>query len=120
MYEIVMYEDARGYCPVQEWIKELDGKALRNKRARIELNQVRHYMKILERFGTRLGDQFTKQIDGELWELRPGGNRIFFFGWRGNHFVLLHSFPKETQKTPTREIEQAEREMQDWIMRHRD
>jgi phage-related protein len=118
MYEIILYEDARGNCPVQEWIKELDGRAINSKNARIELNQIRHCMKLIERFGTRLGEKFTKQIDDSLWELRPGGNRIFFFGWRGNHYVLLHGFPKETQKTPAREIKKAKQEMQDWIIRH--
>ena len=34
-----------------------------------------------------------------------------------NGFVLLHHFVKKTQKTPKREIEQAKRELADWIER---
>jgi phage-related protein len=32
-------------------------------------------------------------------------------------FVLLHHFMKKTQKTPPREIEQAERELKDFVAR---
>lgn len=31
--------------------------------------------------------------------------------WNGNNIVLLHSFRKETQKTPQQEIEKALKEM---------
>jgi len=50
-------------------------------------------------------------------ELRPLKNRIFFIGWSGKHFILLHHFMKETQKTPKREIEQAKKNMVDFIER---
>jgi phage-related protein len=63
----------------------------------------------LEDRGTRAGERFTKRISGDIWELRPGHNRILFFGWNGNHFVLLHHFAKTTQKTPPKEIAIAEK-----------
>jgi phage-related protein len=50
--------------------------------------------------------------------LRSFANRIFFFYWKGNKFVLLHHFIKKTQKTPQREIEQARLKMKDFIERH--
>lgn len=57
----------------------------------------------------------------ELWdfleELRPGNNRVFYFCWRGDRFVLLHQFRKRSQKTPRREIERAKAERDDWLAR---
>lgn len=54
-----------------------------------------------------------KHIDGEIWELRPLRDRIFFVAWVDDSFVLLHQFMKKSQKTPLREIEKAKREFVD-------
>lgn len=54
-------------------------------------------MKILSEHGTRVGEPYMKHIDGDIWELRPLRDRIFFFGWNGDSFVLLHQFMKKTQ-----------------------
>ena len=57
----------------------------------------------------------------EIWdfleELRPGSNRIFYFYFDKNTFVLLHSFRKKTQKTPSREIAKAKSERDDYLSR---
>ncbi|MGI6444144.1 MAG: type II toxin-antitoxin system RelE/ParE family toxin [Candidatus Ozemobacteraceae bacterium] len=60
-----------------------------------------------------------KHIEGEIWELRPLRDRIFFFAWQKNCFVLLHCFIKKTQKTPAKEISQAKRNMQSFIERNK-
>jgi len=44
-------------------------------------------------------------------------DRFFFFCFKGDKFVLLHHFVKKTQKTPAREIEQAKRNLKDFIER---
>lgn len=118
MYEILLYEDARGNCPFQEFLDDLDGKAKTDKRARGLRKKINYCLGILSEGGTRAGERFTKQIDGKLWELRPDDHRVFFFLWSGNHIVLLHTFRKETKKTPVAEIEQAKREMEDWVKRN--
>ena len=115
MYEIVLYEDARGYCPVEALIIDLDKMAVSDKNARIALKQVRTYIDILQRLGTRAGEPFTKHVTENIWELRPGNNRILFFGWKDKRIVLLHWFRKRTRRTPAREIEKALREMDEWI-----
>ena len=56
-------------------------------------------------------------IEDDIWELRPGNNRIFYFYFKNDTFVLLHQFRKKTQKTPQREIETAKSERDDWISR---
>jgi len=118
MYDVVLYEDARGDCPMANFLSELDKKAATDKQARTLLNKLYYTVELLKNSGTRSGAKFTKQIEGKLWELRPDAHRVFFFIWNGNHIVLLHSFRKTTKKTPTLEIETAKREMADWIARH--
>lgn len=56
-------------------------------------------------------------IEDDIGELRPGNNRIFYFYFKNDTFVLLHQFRKKTQKTPQREIEKAKSERDDWISR---
>lgn len=119
MYEILFYEDERGHSPVEEFIKELDKQAMNSKEARILLKQVLHQINILERLGTRAGENFTKYIEDNVWELRPGNRRIFFFMWIDNKIVLLHAFHKKTNKTPRRETEKAKSEMEDWLRRNK-
>lgn len=71
-------------------------------------------IQILAQHGTRAGLPYMKHIEGDIWELRPMRERVFFFCWDGKSFVLLHHFTKKTNKTPRREIEQAKRNMQDF------
>lgn len=74
-------------------------------------------MKALSEYGTSAGAPFVKHIEGELWELRPLRDRIFFASWSNDSFILLHQFRKKTQKTPAREIEKAKRALADLIER---
>ena len=60
---------------------------------------------------------FVKHIDGEIWELRPLKERIFFVAWSDNSYYLLHHFHKNTQKTPKREIIRAKKEYKDLLER---
>jgi phage-related protein len=55
----------------------------------------------------------AKQVHGKLWELRPGGIRLFYFAYINNQFVILHGYRKQSQKAPNREIEIAMRRMQE-------
>ena len=111
LHEIYFYRDRSGKRPVADYLLELASK--RDKDSRVKLNKIRDYVKALSRYGTQLGKPYIKHIDGDIWELRPIRDRIFFVGWTGGSFVLLHQFMKKTQKTPAREIAQAKRELAD-------
>ena len=63
------------------------------------------------------GKPFVKHIDGNLWELRPLSNRIFFFYWKDDQFVLVHYYLKRSQKAPKKEIEKARRNIKDYLER---
>ncbi|OXM82945.1 type II toxin-antitoxin system RelE/ParE family toxin [Paenibacillus rigui] len=118
MFKVIVYEDDQGYSPFEKFYNELDEKARTDKSARGLIKKLNYCIGILSEGGTRAGEKFTKHIQGKLWELRPDDHRVFFFLWNGNHIVLLHSFRKETKKTPKAEIEKAQRELEDWVSRH--
>ena len=115
MYKIEFYEDKNGHLEIADYFYELAKKAKTDKNARINKNKIFSYMKALEEYGTRVGNPIVKHIEGNLWELRPLKNRIFFFYWKEDKFVLVHHFIKKTQKTPKKEIEKALSNIQDWI-----
>ncbi len=117
MYNIEFYRTANGECDVEEFLDDLLKRSESNKDARIQFKQASQYIQFLEDYGTRLGENVTKHLDEDIWELRPGNNRVLFFYFKDNTFVLLHHFRKKTQKTPPREIERAKSERNDWIAR---
>ena len=115
MYEVVFYQDKNGKEPVHEYLQDLAQQ--KGKDSRIKLNKVQDYIEALRVYGTAAGEPYIKHLEGEIWELRPIRNRILFAAWTGNSFVLLHQFMKKTQKTPKKEIEQAKRNLNDFIVR---
>ena len=117
MYSIVFYEDRSGYSELYHELLELADKAISNKDARIQFNQINYCIELLKNQGTRLPVNITKHLQGEIWELRPGNNRILYFYFENNTFVLLHMFRKQTQKTPKSGIEKAIKECDDFKSR---
>lgn len=117
LYEIHFYKDKNGKEPVKEYITELAGKS--DKDSRIKLTKIRDYLKALSEYGTQLGEPYIKHLDGDIWELRPLRDRILFATWNGKGFVLLHVFMKQTQKTPSREIKRAKKNLADYQERRK-
>jgi len=117
MYEVIFYKTRDGKEPIVDYIFDLKEKSKTSKNEKIILEKILTYIKALKEYGTRAGMPIVKHIDGNLWELRPLKNRIFFFYWRDDTFVLLHYFAKKTNKTPVREIDQARRNLKDFLER---
>ena len=117
MHTIKFYSNADGISDLWNFLDNLQKKALTNKNARIQHKQITQYIQLLEDHGTRLGENITKHLEEDIWELRPGNNRVLFFYHKNDTYVLLHLFRKKTQKTPRREIEKAKAERNDWIAR---
>ena len=116
MYGIVFYKDGKGKEPVVDFIRELGSRS--DKDARVRLYKLRCYIKILMMHGTYAGKPFVKHISGDIWELRPLQDRIFFAGWVDETFVLLHHFVKKTRKTPQAEIRKAKMEFERFLEEH--
>ena len=117
MYNIEFYEDSNGRSELWEFLESLRVKAATNKDARIQYKQISLYIQLLEDNGTRLNENTTKHLDDDIWELRPGNNRVLYFYFKNDAFVLLHQFRKKTKKTPKREIERAKTERDDYLAR---
>lgn len=119
MFEVEFYEDRNGNEPIKDFMIELQEKGKTSKNERIRSEKILTYIRVLQEYGTRAGEPFVKHIEGDIWELRPLSDRIFFFYFKENTFVLLHHFMKKTNKTPKREIEQAKRNLADHLERSR-
>ena len=117
MYNVQFYETQDGKSQIWEFLEDLRIKAATSKDARIQYKQASLYIELLQQNGTRLNENITKHLEDGIWELRPGNNRVFYFFFQDNTFVLLHQFRKKTQKTPKREIEKAKRERDDSLFR---
>jgi len=72
-------------------------------------------LRLLQEFGPELALRHARRIEGRLWELRPGDNRLFYILYFDETFVILHGFRKQTMKTPEREIETALRRMHELL-----
>lgn len=114
MYDVYFYQDSNGRQPVREYLDKLEKKSLKSKDARIKYNKIDQYIEILRQYGFSAGEPFIKHLNGDIWELRPLKERILFFFWDGNAFILLNHFAKSSQKTPKREIDKAKKLMDDF------
>ncbi|MBR3624272.1 MAG: type II toxin-antitoxin system RelE/ParE family toxin [Selenomonadaceae bacterium] len=115
MYKLQFYEDDQGNKPARDYIRELYSK--KDKKNRVQANKVRHYIRYLKQLGTYIGEPVVKHIEGDIWELRPAKDRIFFVAYHEGVYVLLHAFTKKTQKTPKSELERARAEYKDLLER---
>ena len=98
MYTVEFYENDRGVSELWDFLEELRIKSASNKDARIQYKQIVLYIQLLQDNGTRLSENVTKHLMDGIWELRPGNNRVFYFCWRGDRFVLLHRFGRNRKK----------------------
>lgn len=118
MFEIIFYRSNKGESKIENLLDELGKKAKTSKDASINRDKILAYINVLSIYGTRIGQPEVKHIGGDLWELRPLKNRIFFFYWKDNKIVLLHHFRKKSQKTPPKEIRKAKLYLKDFLERY--
>ncbi len=59
----------------------------------------------------RMREPYVKHLEGPVWEMwmkgKDGIARAAYVTATGRRVVVVHVFPKKTQKTPRREIETA-------------
>jgi phage-related protein len=73
------------------------------------------FRRIVELIGShgleRMREPYVKHLEGPLWEMRMKGKdgiaRAAYVTATGRRVVVVHVFPKKTQKTPRREIKKA-------------
>ncbi len=118
MYEIDIYKKRSGKIPLREYLSKITKQSNES-----ELSQINLSIELLKTYGFAINTvhkNAIRRINPDLWELRPGKHRVFFFSFIGNKIVLLHAFRKKSQKTPDIEVEKAMNEMKDYIRRHED
>ena len=118
MFELVFYEDGKGYSSIVELLDKLKQESSYDKNARISRNKILAYMQKLASQGTLIGMPFVRKLGGRLWELRPGNYRIFFFLWKNNMIVLLHYYIKKSKRTPVRELLTAQNNISSLLKRY--
>lgn len=113
MYEIILYDDKGGRCPVQEFLDSLEPKLLAKTLRTIDL---------LEMNGPLLREPYSKPLENGIFELRSeqGSDitRVLYFFIIGKKAVLTNGFVKKTQKTPNEEKELAKKYKADYERRH--
>jgi phage-related protein len=81
----------------------------------MEQAKIRNALRLLKEFGTRLDMPHARPIQGKLWELRPGGIRLFYFAYIDQQFAILHGYRKQGMKASEREIATALRRMEELL-----
>ncbi|KGP76675.1 hypothetical protein JT05_03400 [Desulfosporosinus sp. Tol-M] len=102
MFKIEYYTED-GYCPVMEFISQLNPK---------EQAKILREIDLLQEFGLFLGYPHIKKLEGsynKLWELRvkqsTNNFRIFYFSFDQGRFILLHGIRKTSKKTPKLDLD---------------
>lgn len=106
--KVSFYETASGRNPIEDFIKDLP-KADQARFADV--------FDGIEKFGLGCPRVQFRQLRGKLWEVKfngPGGGfRIAYVIVEADIMVWLHAFKKKTQKTPTGDLEIAEKRMKE-------
>lgn len=101
-WEVELYEDQKGSCPVEEFLDSLPDR---------HLGKVLQVIQMLEERGLNLPFPYSSQIEGKLRELRAYYGkvqyRILYYGDVRGVFILLHAFRKKTARIPEREKQLA-------------
>src|SRR5215813_7839543 len=106
MYTIAAHVRPNRYCPYNDYLAELRRSGAKKDEAKI----LQAVVRLRERGAQELAQIALAKKMNDVWELRPKSHRIFFFFDSGRQtYVLLHGYRKKSQKTPSDEIEMAER-----------
>jgi phage-related protein len=112
LYNLVFYTTERGDSPVDDFLDGLDKKSQA---------KVAAHLSLLEEQGPYLKRPYADVVRGKIRELRihqrSNQYRILYFFQVRDQVVLIHAFSKKTQQLKEKDIELAERRMEDWLRR---
>ena len=112
MFNLVLYTTERGDSPIDEFLDGLDNKS----RAKVAA-----HLSLLEEHGPNLKRPYADIVRGKIRELRihhsSNQYRVLYFFQVRDQIVLVHAFPKKTQQLKEKDIELAERRMEEWMRR---
>lgn len=102
-YEVLFYEDEKGRCPTEQFLKLLPLK-VRGKLAK--------WIEKLEEYGPDLPRPYADVVRGKIRELRlvfASDHYRFLYFFHGKKIIITHGFVKKTDRLPENEIKKAER-----------
>ena len=106
--KIVLYETSSGRSPIEDFISDLP---------RADQARFADVFEGIEKYGLGCPRVQFRQLLGKLWEVKfntpSGGYRIAYVVVETDTMVWLHTFKKKTQKTPTGDLEIAEKRMKE-------
>jgi phage-related protein len=112
LYNLVFYTNAQGDSPIDDFLDSLDKKS----RAKVAV-----HLSLLEERGPNLRRPYADVVRGKIRELRihqsSNQYRIFYFFHLRDQIILAHGFSKKTQQLKEKDIELAEKRMEDWLRR---
>ena len=100
MYKVEFYETQGGESQIWDFLEELRIKAATSKNERIQFKQASLYIELLQKKGIHLNENITKYLEDDIWELRPGNNRIFYFFLPQQYFCFASSIPQKIAEDP--------------------
>jgi phage-related protein len=105
---VAFYTSSSGRSPVEDFIGSLP---------KVDQARFRDVFDGIQSHGLDCPRVQLRQLRGKLWEIKfsapSGGYRIAYVVVQKDVMVWLHAFKKTTQKTPTRDLDIAERRMQE-------
>ncbi|KFZ45030.1 hypothetical protein KD27_01900 [Smithella sp. D17] len=112
LYNLLFYTNARSDSPIDDFLDSLDKKL----RAKVAV-----YLSLLEEHGPHLRRPYADIVRRKIRELRihqsSNQYRILYFFHLRDQIVLVHAFSKKTQQLKEKDIELAEKRMEDWLQR---
>lgn len=105
MYRVELHARPNGSCPYHEYVNMVFRSGAKGEAARIRATLER-----LAKDGSeRLARQGLSEKMNDVWQLRVGAHRIFYF-WHAEarQYVILNGFRKQTRKTPPSQLQRAE------------
>lgn len=113
---VIFYQKEDGEKPAGKFIKSIQDQKLKAKMIR--------EVKLLEQFGSSLGEPDSKPLRDGIFELRAiqSNNiaRCLFFFIKGDKAIVTNGFIKKSKKTPPEEIDLAIRYRDDYYRRYGD
>ena len=105
---VAFYNSSSGRSPVEDFIGTL---------SKVDQARFRDVFEGIESYGLECPRVQFRQLRGKLWEIKfsgpAGGYRIAYVVVEKEVMVWLHAFKKSTQKTPTRDLDLAEKRLQE-------
>jgi phage-related protein len=112
LYNLIFYTNAKSDSPIDDFLDSLDKKS----RAKVAV-----YLSLLEEHGPYLRRPYADIVRRKIRELRihqsSNQYRILYFFHLHDQIVLVHAFSKKTQQLKEKDIELAEKRMEDWLRR---